>query len=650
MPVRTSRFSHPPGSHEPPSENGHGELISDRAGFSSEEIEAELGRILSSQTFRNAPRHSRFLSFVVRRTLAGEAASLKEYVIGVEVFDRGTDYDPGSDATVRAEAKRLRWRLAEYYRDAGKLDAICIELPKGGYVPVFRPGASQPKADIADPAVTSPPQTRRARVSGRALAALILVAAISLASTLYYVRLRRSKTRAPSSIAVLPLLNLGAGPQGEYLGPGIAEELTTDLAQLNGLRVVAATSAFQFRGKPDDVRKIGQALNTEALMEGSITPSGDRLRIDAQLVDTRNGYHLWSKAYDVQTTDLPVAENDIVQQAARVLQVPIIGGHEIKRDTENPEAHNLYLQGRYLWNSRQLPDMLESIRLFERAIKDDPHYALAYSGLADTYTVMAINTQMSPAEALPRAKAALQRALELDPNLARAHATLGLLKSQCEWDWHGAEQEFRKAIELDPNYASAHHWAGLNYMEMGQFAVADAELRQAQVLDPLSPMITEGLAENFVDARRYDDAIATVRSMPNPKVGWAVLAEAYIFKGASQEALQIPEVADAKDLTQLTARAEALARSGDRDGGLKILKNLEREQKNTGARDNYIPPGVLGYAYAIAGEKEPAFLWLEKAYQQHDPALANLKANPGFDSLRSDPRYLELLKKVGLSN
>jgi adenylate cyclase len=632
-------------------------------------VRQQLDRILASAVFLNARRPSQFLRFIVESTLSGQGATIKEYVIGVEVFERPPDYDPKEDPVVRIEAGRLRKKLAEYYGGAGASDPVIIELPKGGYIPVFQPQShsgqrqlglghmAQPEPATenthSDPAgvyVSGHVQqghVKHGQASRSMITAVVLLAAVTLAF-IYYIHLRSRNT--PASIAVLPFLDLREKHGEQYLSDGIAEELTTGLAQFGGLRVVAATSAFQFRGKSEDVRKIGQALGAEALLEGSISQSNNGLRVNAQLIDTRNGYHLWSKAYDVQPDDMLASEQDIVLETARSLRLAANGTHPLKRDTENAEAHDLYLRGRYLWHTRQLPDMLESIQLFERAIKDDPNYALAYAGLGDTYTVMAINTQMTPAEAIPRAKAALQRALELDPTLARVHATWGLLKSQCEWDWRGAEQEFRKAIELDPNYAPAYHWAALDYMELGQFELADAEFRKAQVLDPMSPMITEGRSENFKDARRYDDAINIVLNMPDKKVGWLILAQAYTFKGMYQEALGVPGIGNATDMNGLIIKAVALARSGNRAEGLRILEDLEHNQQNPGASNDYIPPGVLGFAYAWVGEKERAFAWLEKAYRVHDPALANLKVDPAFDSLRDDPRYADLLEKIGLGD
>ncbi|HEY1659160.1 MAG TPA: hypothetical protein VGG14_12485 [Candidatus Sulfotelmatobacter sp.] len=616
------------------------------SGVSAESIRAQLGTILASSIFLNAQRPTQFLRFIVEITLAGNERQIKEYLLGVEVFGRPESYDPKDDPVVRIEAGRLRKKLAEYYSGPGLTDSVVIDVPRGGYVPVFR-------AKTSGLEIVSRREEDASRPKSSALgkAAVIIIATVLFLAATYVVRFRHSSLGTPISIAVLPFLNLNANPTEAYLSDGVAEELTTDLAQLKGLRVVAATSAFQFRGKAEDVRKIGQALNAQALLEGSIRQSQGALRIDAQLIDTRNGFHIWSKGYDVQLADLQASEQDIVEQAARTLQIPVSAKpHPAKSDTDNPEAHVLYLHGRYLWNTRQMPDMEESIRLFERALTDDPNYALAYAGLADSYTVMTINTQMSPAEAVPRAQAALQRALELDPNLARAHATLGLLESQCEWKWRDAEQEFRKAIELDPNYAPAHHWAALNYMELGDFADADAEFRRAEVLDPLSPMITEGLAENFHDAHRFDDAISTVLNMPDQRVGWVILAQSYVFKGEYREALKIPKVANPDDLEGLVIRAAALARSGDRAAALKILAGIEQNPQNTGPTHGYIPPGYLAWAYAMVGEKEKSFALLDKAYKQRDPALANLKVGPGFDILRGDPRFTVLLHKVGFDN
>lgn len=622
-----------------------------QAELSADAIRAQLHSILASNLFLNAQRPSQFLRFIVETTLAGNDRHIKEYLLGVEVFGRPSTYDPKTDPVVRIEAGRLRKKLADYYDGPGRNDTLIIEVPRGGYVPRFRASAAHPESTA--PAVDEP--IVRTSSPYRIAAALLFFPAI-LAALAAFVLSRHRNADPPTSIAVLPFLNLNSDPAQAYLSDGIAEELTTGLAQLKGLHVVASTSAFQFRGKAEDVRKIGQALNAEALLEGSISQSAGKLRIDAQLIDARNGFHLWSKGYEIRPSDLAAFEQDIFRQSANVLRLPYSASPgPLSPDTENSEAHMLYLHARYLWNTRQMPDMLESIRLYQRAIQDDPNYALAYAGLADTYTVMTANAQMPANQAVPLAKAALRRALELDPDLARAIATQGLLESKCEWNWRQAKQDFRKALEIDPNYAPAHHWAGLNYMALGEFANADNEFRKAQVLDPLSPMITEGLAENFFYTHRFDEAISTVLNMPDQKVGWVLLAHAYIFSGQYQQALKLPNVANPDDVNGFTTRAAALARSGDRPAALKILATLEQnEQNRSGSRryiaPGYLPAGPMAWVYAMVGEKEKSLGLLEKAYLEHDPELSNLKVDPGYDLLRDDRRFTDLLHRVGFDN
>jgi adenylate cyclase len=497
-----------------------------------------------------------------------------------------------------------------------------------------------------------PSQTRAEKSRGRAVLAtgLLLILGAGLWFGGSAVRRRRLHP-IPPAIAVLPFLNLAPGPESQYLSDGFAEDLTTAFAQLPGLRVVGRTSASQFAGNPQDVQKIGERLNVSAVMEGSIRKSGTQFRVTAQLISTRDGYHLWSKAYDGRASDLFAIQDDIVRQAARSLNIPVSAAAEqfwATRRTESAEAHDLYLQGRYFWSKRDSPSMLRSVQLFEDAIKNDPDYALAYAGVADAYAVMAANNQMAPAQAVPRAKAAVTRALELDPRLAEAHASLGLVKSRCEWDWRGGEQEFRRAIELNPTYATAHHWAGVNLTVLGRFEEADAELRKAQSLDPLSLMITAGLAENLYYWRRYDEAIEQVKKIrqmePRPGMGSNVLIWSFEQKGMYREAIAAAQEYAAHIPAEVDVLlARTVAASGDRPKALNVVHEMERT-----SREMYFPPFHLAVAYASLGDKEAAFKWLNEACQHHDTGMAYLKVEPILDSLRSDARFPELLKKVGL--
>ncbi|HLW78666.1 MAG TPA: hypothetical protein VKU44_03615, partial [Terriglobia bacterium] len=402
---------------------------------------------------RTPPASVSFCASPVKTVLAGDAERIKEYLVGVEVFGRDGSYDPRIDPVVRVEAGRLRTRLAEYYRTEGQDDPVRIDLPKGTYVPDFRTREQPPAAGVltdesALPAGESAGELASERplqpfwgFSARAWALLAGGLLVVLVLGTWAAIRRNPPHAAPTSIAVLPFLNLSAAPENEYLSDGLSEELTTSLAELKGLRVVARTSAFEFRGKGEDVRKIGEQLNVGAVLEGSVSKQGDRLRVTAQLISAADGYHLWSGGYDGQESDLFAIQENIVRETARALRMSIPPGPERalpSRRTENPEAHDLYLQGRYFLGKGDRESVERSVPLFESAIRKDPGFAWAHSGLADAYSILAAHNYMMPAEAVPRATAAARRALELDPASAEAHTSLALVKV-LGWDWRGEE-------------------------------------------------------------------------------------------------------------------------------------------------------------------------------------------------------------------
>jgi TolB-like protein/Flp pilus assembly protein TadD len=586
---------------------------------------------------------------VVENALHDPRNRTKEYVIGVEVFDRGSSYNPSTDPIVRIQAGRLRSKLAEYYRTEGEHDPLVIELPKGTYVPVFhereQPRLAEAPASVeAVPPIQRPNSRRKLFVVG-AVALLIglTVAVLSLPK----IRESRRGIAGPISLAVLPFLNLTGSAQNDYLSDGFTEELTTALAGVDGLRVVARTSAFQFRGKAADVREIGEQLGVGAIIEGSVNKFGDRLRITAQLVSTANGYHLWSGAYDGERNEIYSIEEQIARQTILILRVPGKGREQtlLKGRTENPEAHDLYLQGRYFWYMRDLRDMEKALQYFQAAAKKDPNYALAHLGIAETYVVMAGNGQKPYAEVMPLARTAVNRTLELDPSLAQAHLTLAMLIPPFS-DRAGIEREFQRAVELSPGYATAHHWYGVILSGMGRFQEADVELRKAQILDPLSPMITEGLAENFYYWRRYDSAIEQVQRIRamGSKLGGTVLGLAYIQKARYEEAIGVFERLPQGDEAgkRLAYLACAYAASGQKEQARKLLKQA------SDSGNGYVPPSLTAMAYVLLGDKEAAIRWLEKAYEQSDPSVA-IK-DPILDPIRSDPRFGNLVRKMGYAD
>jgi len=523
------------------------------------------------------------------------------------------------------------------YRFVAKVERVSEEEPAGFAEPPV-PGNAEERSGL----------WRRWKFAAAAIGTLAVFAFALLWRKPAHGNREDPAALVPPSIAVLPFLNLSGASNNDYLSEGITEELTTALAEIHSLRVVARTSAFQFRDKGEDVRKIGTQLGVGAVLEGSLSRSANKLHVTAQLVSTQNGYHLWSGTYDGQRDELYSIEEQIVKQTSRLLgvasreQEPSFSG----RRTENSEAHDLYLEGRYFWYKRDLRDMEKSIQYFRAAIKKDPNYALAYWGMADTYVVMAGNGQKPYQEVMAPARAAVKHALDLSPSLAEAHVTQAMLYPP--WGSQAIkEQDFRRAVELSPNYATAHHWFGVILTPMGRFQDAEKELREAQILDPLSPMITEGLAENLYYWRRYDSAIEQVRHIQETgsPVGDTILGLSYMQKGMYPEAIAVfrnlPQGDEAaKNLTYLAC---AYAASGQTEEARKLLAQATKSGKG------YVPPSLMARVEVLLGDKESALRWLEIGYKQPDPTMT-IKVDPVLDPLRGDPRFSELLGKMSLSD
>jgi len=467
-------------------------------------------------------------------------------------------------------------------------------------------------------------------------------------------QLESINSRKRPSIAVLPFTNLSADKEQEFFCDGMAEEIINALTHVEGLRVVARTSAFSFRGKETDIREIGKKLNVETLLEGSVQKAGNRLRITAQLANVADGYHLWSEKYDRDTEDVFAIQDEISLAIVDKLKIQLLGKEKAKlvtRYTDNLEAYNLYLKGRYFWSKRTEQDIKRAIQYFEQAIERDPDYALAYAGMADCHVVLAEYSLLPPKEAFPRAKAAVIKALEIDETLAEAHTSLAFIKTFSDWDWMGAEREFKQAIELNPSYANARQWYGEYLTMKGQYAEATAEFERAQELDPLSLIIGVASAVNlFCGTRQYDQVIEKCQKLleMDPNFGGVlnVLGMAYREKAMYEEAIQAFQKARTFDEGNTWVRAElghAYALSGNISQAQKVLEELKRLSKR-----RYVPPDNIALVYLGLGKKDLTFEYLEKAYQDRSVGLSWLKADPVFDSLRSDPRFMALLKRIGL--
>jgi len=469
-----------------------------------------------------------------------------------------------------------------------------------------------------------------------------------------------STKKSQPSIAVLPFTNLSGDKEQEYFCDGMAEEIINALTHVESLRVVARTSAFVFKDKKEDIREIGKKLNVKTLLEGSVRKVGDRVRITAQLVNVADGYHLWSEKYDRNIgkeccpDDIFAIQDEISLAIVDKLKVKLLGEEKsalVKRYTDNLEAYNLYLKGRYFWNKRGEEDLKKGLECFKQAIEKDPNYALTYAGLADSYILLAEHSLLPPKDAFPRAKAAVIKALEIEETLVEAHTSLAFIKTLNDWDWMGAEKEFKQAIEFNPGYATAHQWYAEHLTMMGQYAEAIAELKRAQELDPLSLIIGVALAVTlFCGARRYDRVIEECQKVleMDPNFGGAlnVLGMVYRERAMYEEAIEAFQKARTFDEGNTWVMAElghAYAASGNRSEAQKVLNELQQLSKR-----RYVPPDNIALVYLGLGKKDLMFEYLEKAYEDRSVGLSWLKADPIFDSLRSDPRFTALLKRIGL--
>jgi len=462
-----------------------------------------------------------------------------------------------------------------------------------------------------------------------------------------------AEEKPSSSIAVLPFLDMSPQKDQEYFCDGIAEELINSLTQIKGVRVVARTSAFSFKGKDTDIHEIGRKLNVETLLKGSVRKAGNRLRITAQLVNVTDGYYLWSEKYDRGMKDIFAIQDEISLAIVDKLKVKLLGGEKaklVKRHTEDLEAHNLYMRGRFFWNKRTDEGLRKAIEYFEHTIEKDPNYALAYAGLADSYIILQDYSYVSPKDIYPKAKEAVRKALEIDGTLAEAHTSLAQITFR-HWDWEGGEREFKRAMELTPNYATAHHWYALLLMYLDRFDEAIEEIKRAHELDPLSLVINRNAAMVFYFARRYDRALEAFKNTleldPNFSMAHAYLGKVYLQMAMYEEALR--EFQKEKDITGRsdplveTWRGIAYESLGRRGEAQQVLDDLLEHAKKA-----YVPPLLLANLYFALGEKDEGFKWLDKSYEERDSTLLEIKVDPGLDSVRSDPRFTALLKKMGL--
>lgn len=464
------------------------------------------------------------------------------------------------------------------------------------------------------------------------------------------------RRRISNSIAVLPFVNMSADPENEYFCDGLSEELLNALSHIDGLKVAARTSAFSFKGKNTDIGEISIRLGVKSILEGSVRKAGNRVRISVQLTNASDGYHIWSERYDRELKDIFDIQDEITLAVVDSLKLRLLGDGRAKvlrRYTDNAEAYSLYLRGRYFWNKRTTESTQKAIDYYEQAIAIDSNYALAYSGLADCYSTSGFAYDlgsMPAAEVISKAKNAAIKALEIDDSLAEAHTSLAYVKHLFDWDWRGAETEFRHALRLNPNYANGRHWYAHLLMAIGRIDEALYESKRAFDLDPISAVMNTHLGWHCMYSRDYDSAISrfdhTLLLDPEFILAYWYLGITYALKGDYSAAERAYRRALEPNNEDLIIRADAAhfhAVSGDQTKARSELKELEELSKT-----QHISPFGLAMICVGLGDVDRAFEYFETALQEHSDMLVYLNVDPRLDPIRADERFADLVRRVGL--
>ena len=495
---------------------------------------------------------------------------------------------------------------------------------------------------------------------GRRKTAAFALLAIVLVALIVAIYLYSSSSRSIDSVAVLPFVNDSNDPNAEYLSDGIAESITRSLSQLPNLRVMSRNAVFLFKGKNMDPQEVGRNLKVGAVLTGRLVKQGDRLIIKTELIAVSDGSQLWGAEYDNPLSDIFSVQEEISRKISEKLRVRLTGEDEeklAKRYTKDAEAYGLYLKGRYFWNKRDEAGLRNGIKYFREAEEKDPTYALAYSGLADSYALLSDIGVVKPSDEMPKAKAAAQKAVDIDPTLAEAYTSRAFVKLAHDWDWPGAEADFKKALELNAKYPTAHQWYASYLMQMGKFEPAKKEIEQAHQLDPLSPIINSNLGHYAYYEHRYDYAIEncnkTLEMVPDFWVAHHYRGLANTMKGMYQPAIAefrdligspgegpLKEGTVENDPEVAASLAFAYASAGKRHEAEAILERFKTLQQK-----RYVSPLYFAIAYSGLNDRDQAIEYLNKAYESRHPGLVLIRIDPLFDRLRSDDRFKQLVRR-----
>lgn len=570
---------------------------------------AQLQKILEDSLFSRTQRMSRFLRFGVEHALAGTGHQVKEYLVGVDVFDRPKDYDPRVDPIVRVEARRLRAKLRSYYASSGNNDELIIDFPKGAYAAELRLRNSAKTVIGAPEAVCE------------------------------------------TSIAVLPFTNLAPGKDEDYFSDGLTEELILHLMRMKGLRVVAWYSASKFRGREEDLNEIRAQLKVGVVLRGSVRRTESRVRVTVQLIDAASGAFLWADAFERGMHDMVAIQQEIAHSIAATLR-PALGTAEEPTESArklNPECYNLCLEARFHANRRNAEGLQRSVLCYQRAIEKDPHSAPSHAGLADAYSLLADYGVIHPSQVMPLAESAARQALELDENSAEAFNSLAFIQATFHWNWSEAEDLYRRAISLNPSYARAHHWLGSDLLAvLGRMDEAEAEVRIAIELDPLSLIVHEGVGYIQLLRRNYEAALESHRRLADldpmfykahSSIG-RVLCQMKRYDQAIEAFEKALSLGGAVPST-MAAMGQALGLAGRKNDARKCLAELE-----TMALTRYVTSSCFAVVHLGLGEISRSLDWLENSCAQHELATKAIIVHPLWDPLRGEPRFQALVQRI----
>jgi TolB-like protein/Tfp pilus assembly protein PilF len=640
-------------------------------------IREHLEKILTSRVFAGSKRTQDFLRLIVNHALQGDIDSLKERMIGAEMFGRPVSYDTGSDSVVRVRASDVRKKLALFYSEYQQETlAVRIELPSGSYVPRFhfQPPETQapPEVETHSPVLPEQPllpadnspapspatkmdqepdlpadqRSRKLRILAGAGLAVILLAAVGFAGFKSWT----SRPPLPSgihSIAILPLENLSGDPAQDYFADGITEELINDLGQVSTLRVISLTSSMSYKGTKKKLPEIARELSVDGVVEGGVLRDGNQVRISAQLIDARTDRPIWAQTYTQDLTSVLAWQGEVAQAIAEEISIKVTPQEQARlagKGPVNPEAQDFYLHGILL---RDADNCKDAFAYFHRAIQKDPGYAQAHSALATCYGLMGESGRLPYEQAFTLQKAEAVKAIELDDSLSEAHAELANTAMTLDWNWSVAQAEFLRALELNPNSATNHEKYAFYLVRTGQPQQAIAQIEQSVDLDPVSDSTFHAEGFIYYFAHQYDQALEVAQTVRGLKINlpdWNfLLGDILVEKGQYAKAIAA-FLKSGDGPYALGHLGNAYARAGQSDAARRTIAQLEQHVHKDG-----IGRYEIALVYAGLGEKTEAFKWLEDAYHAHDVGLVYLKVDPCLAPLRSDPRFDDLMRRVGLA-